>query len=111
MQARDQTQAAQTLAALTRLVFAPGALRDIERLTALLMEQDVSAAGTTARILIDGLGILKQHPLIGREAEAGLRELVISRGRSGYVTLYRFDVATDTAIVLALRHQREGGYA
>jgi len=96
---------------LTRLVFAPGALRDIERLTEFLIEQDAYAAGTTARILIDGLGILKHHPLIGREAEAGLRELVISRGRSGYVALYRFDVATDTALVLALRHQREGGYA
>ncbi|MBZ0144738.1 MAG: type II toxin-antitoxin system RelE/ParE family toxin [Rhodocyclaceae bacterium] len=96
---------------MTRLVFAPGALRDIERLTDFLIEQDAYAAGATARILIEGLGILKQHPLIGREAEAGLRELVISRGRSGYVALYRFDVAADTALVLALRHQREGGYA
>ncbi len=96
---------------MTRLVFAPGALRDIERLTEFLIEQDAYAAATTARILIEGLGILKQHPLIGREAEAGLRELVISRGRSGYVALYRFDVATDTALVLAIRHQREGGYA
>lgn len=96
---------------MTRLVLAPGALRDIDRLTEFLIEQDARAAVATARILIDGLGILKQHPLIGREAEAGLRELVISRGRSGYVALYRFDVATDTALVLALRHQREGGYA
>ena len=96
---------------MTRLVFAPGALRDIERLTDFLIEQDAYAAGATARILIEGLGILKQHPLIGREAEAGLRELVISRGRSGYVALYRFDVAADTALVLTLRHQREGGYA
>jgi plasmid stabilization system protein ParE len=96
---------------LTRLVLAPGALRDIERLTDFLVEQDAPAAGATARILTEGLGILKQHPLIGREAEAGLRELVISRGRSGYVALYRFDVAADTALVLAIRHQREGGYA
>ena len=96
---------------MTRLVFAPGALRDIERLTEFLIEQDAYAAGATARILIEGLGILKQHPLIGREAEAGLRELVISRGRSGYVALYRFDVAADTALVLAIRHQREDGYA
>lgn len=96
---------------MTRLVLAPGALRDIDRLTEFLIEQDARAAVATARILIDGLGILKQHPLIGREAEAGLRELVISRGRSGYVALYRFDVAADTALVLALRHQREGGYA
>ena len=95
---------------MTRLVFAPGALRDIERLTAFLSEQDAHAAATTARIFTEGLGILKQHPLIGREAEAGLRELVISRGRSGYVALYSYDVVSDTALILAIRHQREGGY-
>lgn len=95
---------------MTRLVFAPGALRDIERLTAFLIEQNAHAAATTARILTEGLGILKQHPLIGREAEAGLRELVISRGRSGYVALYSYDVVSDTALILAIRHQREGGY-
>jgi plasmid stabilization system protein ParE len=95
---------------LTRLVLAPGALRDIERLTDLLIEQDAHAAASTARILTEGLAILKLHPLIGREAEAGLRELVISRGRSGHVALYRYDVAADTAPILAIRHQREGGY-
>ncbi len=97
--------------ALTRLVLAPGALRDIERLADFLIERDAQAASATARVLVDGLAILRQHPLIGREAEAGLRELVISRGRSGYVALYRYDVASDTALILAIRHQREGGYA
>ncbi|HMM53956.1 MAG TPA: type II toxin-antitoxin system RelE/ParE family toxin [Candidatus Desulfobacillus sp.] len=96
---------------MTRLILAPGALRDIERLADFLLEQDASAAEATARILTEGLGILKRHPLIGREAEAGLRELVISRGRSGYVALYRLDVVADVALVLAIRHQREGGYA
>ncbi len=95
---------------MTRLVLAPGALRDIERLADFLIERDAHAAAATARVLIDGLAILRQHPLIGREAEAGLRELVISRGRSGYVALYRYDVAADTALILAIRHQREGGY-
>ncbi len=95
---------------MTRLVLAPGVLRDIERLADFLIEQDAHAASATARVLIDGLAILRQHPLIGREAEAGLRELVISRGRSGYVALYRFDVASDTALILAIRHQREDGY-
>ena len=95
---------------MTRLVLAPGALRDIERLADFLIERDAHTAAATARVLIDGLAILRQHPLIGREAEAGLRELVISRGRSGYVALYRYDVAADTALILAIRHQREGGY-
>jgi plasmid stabilization system protein ParE len=94
-----------------RLVFAPRALADIERLGEFLLDSDPAAALATAEVLIDGLSILKRHPLIGRIAEFGLRELVISRGRSGYVALYRYDVPSDTALVLALRHQREGGYA
>ena len=96
---------------MTRLVLAPRALADIERLTEFLLESDTTAASATAEILIDGLSILKQHALVGRVIESGLRELVISRGRSGYVALYRYDVASDTALILAIRHQREGGYA
>lgn len=95
---------------MTRLIFAPRALQDIERLTDFLMAQQPSAAQATAEILINGLDLLKQHPLIGRSAEFGLRELVISRGRTGYVALYRYNVALDTALVLAIRHQREGAY-
>jgi plasmid stabilization system protein ParE len=46
------------------------------------------------------------HPLLGRPAGHGLRELLISRGRTGYVALYQYDAATDAVVVLAVRHQR-----
>jgi hypothetical protein len=49
-------------------------------------------------------------PRIGRPAEQGLRELVISRGKTGYVALYRYDATADRVLVLALRHQPEAGY-
>lgn len=68
------------------------------------------AASQTGWVLIHGLQILQDHPLIGRFAELGYRELLISRGRTGHVALYRFDAATDIALVLTLRHQRETGY-
>jgi plasmid stabilization system protein ParE len=93
-----------------RLVLAPGAFRDIERLTDFLLESDSAAARETGEILISGLQILKHHPLVGRKAEHGYRELVISRGRSGYVVLYTYDAMADVATVLAIRHQREDGY-
>jgi plasmid stabilization system protein ParE len=94
---------------VTRLVFAPTALRDLERLAEFLLEQSERQAAETKPLLIDGLQILKRHPLIGRPAEEGLRELLISRGRSGYVALYRYLVESDTVLVLAIRHQREVG--
>ena len=95
---------------MTRLIFSPHALQDIERLAEFLMESDPPAAGVTAEVLIGGLRILKDHPLIGRPAELGYRELLISRGRTGYVALYKYDVGRDAAIILAVRHQREGGF-
>ena len=57
-----------------------------------------------------GVLVLEQHPLIGRPAEDGMRELVISRGRTGYVALYDYLAPVDTVVILALRHQREAGY-
>jgi len=55
--------------------------------------------------------MLQDHPLVGRIVEDGRRELVISRGKTGYVALYRYDEARDIVFVLALRHQREAGFA
>lgn len=92
---------------MARLVFAPRALRDLERLADFLLQQSAADAAATAPPIGSALQVLKQHPMIGRPAEAGLRELMISRGRSGYVALYRYDPASDTAVVLAIRHQRE----
>jgi plasmid stabilization system protein ParE len=95
---------------LTRLVFAPRALDDLDRLANFLLEQSRRVARETGPLILEGLEALKRHPLVGRPAEHGLRELLISRGRSGYVALYRYDPGTDTVLVLALRHQREGGF-
>jgi plasmid stabilization system protein ParE len=95
---------------VARLVFAPRALLDIERLTEFLIESEPKTANATASLLFGGLRVLKDHPLIGRPAERGYRELLISHGRSGYVALYKYDIERDTAIVLAIRHQRESGF-
>ena len=94
---------------MARLVFAPAALNDLERLAVFLLDQSQRQAAETRPLLIDGLQVLKRHPLIGRPAEHGLRELLISRGRSGYVALYRYLVESDTVLILAPRHQREAG--
>ncbi len=61
-------------------------------------------------LIAEAVHILANHPFIGRPAENGLRELVISRGRSGYVALYSYEEPDDTVLVLAIRHQREAGY-
>ena len=92
---------------MTIVFYSPGALADIERLAEFLTATDLNAAVETGRILMAAIAMLAGHPLVGRIAESGLRELVISRGRSGYVALYRFDAETDRVFILAIRHQRE----
>lgn len=95
---------------MTRLVLSPAAFQDLDRLTDFLLESDPAAATDTAPLLISGLRVLRQHPLIGRPVERGYRELVISRGDTGYVALYKFDIEDDLVIVLTIRHQREAGH-
>lgn len=86
------------------------ATADLERLRDFLLDSAPEAAQETVDIILDGLNILGSHPLVGRPVGHGLRELIISRGRTGYLALYRYDAQADVALVLALRHQRENDY-
>jgi plasmid stabilization system protein ParE len=95
---------------MTELLYSEQALVDVERLVDFLLSSDADAAQDTARVIFEALEILQAHPEIGRKVLFGQRELVISRGRTGYLALYRFLARTDQVLVLALRHQREAGY-
>lgn len=95
---------------MAALYFAPRALADVDRLAAFLLDQSPGTAEETSPLIVGGLALLQQHPLMGRPVEMGLRELLISRGRTGYIALYRYDPLTDRVLVLRLRHQREEGF-
>ncbi len=86
------------------------ALQDLQRLTDFLDDNDPDAASGTVDIIIEAIEILVRHPEIGRKAGSTHRELVISRGRSGYIALYRFNPMLDVVLISAIRHQRESGY-
>ncbi len=94
---------------MAQLIYSQQALDDLERLVDFLIESDPRAALGTVDLIEEAVVVLKRHPLIGRPVEAGLRELIISRGRTGYVALYSFEEADDTVLILAIRHQREAG--
>jgi hypothetical protein len=47
--------------------------------------------------------------LVGRLCDNHLRELVISRGKSGYVALYSFEENKKAILINAIRHQKESG--
>ncbi len=83
---------------------------DLDRLAMFLVESMPQEAEKTFQIVDDALMLLASHPEIGRPIDHGLRELMISRGRTGYIALYVFDEINDVVFVLAVRHQREAGY-
>lgn len=95
---------------MARLAYSGRALADLERPTDFLAETDLGAAAETVGLIEEAVDLLVRHPLIGRPVEHGLRELVISRGRTGYIALYSFEEAHDAVLILAIRHQREAGY-
>ncbi|HYV46759.1 MAG TPA: type II toxin-antitoxin system RelE/ParE family toxin [Myxococcaceae bacterium] len=86
------------------------ALADLDRLSDFLLEHDPLLADRAIDRICEAVFILKDHPMIGRLVEGGLRELLISRGRTGYIALYRFDEVEDVVQVLSVRHQREAKY-
>lgn len=69
-----------------------------------------SSARAQVEAVCEAVAILGHHPLIGRGVKHGFRELVISRGKTGFVALYRFAPRDDRVTVLRIRHQRELGY-
>ena len=95
---------------MAKLSYSPRALQDLVRLTDFLLPIDPQAALQTIDLIEEAVHILRRHPQIGRPVEDGLRELLISRGSSGYVALYSFEQAHDACLILAIRHQREAGY-
>jgi plasmid stabilization system protein ParE len=92
------------------LIYAAGAFEDLERIYRSLAEDDPTLAANSVRLIRDAIHALEHTPMLGRPAEGGLRERVISRGRTGYVALYRFHELDDTVLVLSIRHRREAGY-
>lgn len=96
-------------APLARVVYSPRALADLERL-ADFVSAEPDVAHRVLALITEAVEMLERHPFLGRPAEAGLRELVISHGRTGYVALYAIERRRDAVAVLAIRHQREAGY-
>lgn len=87
------------------------ALADLERLFDFIAAEDPRNAREQALSVRKAFELLADHPLLGRAVEDGRRELVLSRGRYGYIAKYRWLPAEDIILILAIRHQLAAGYA
>jgi plasmid stabilization system protein ParE len=96
---------------MSRVEFAPEVGDDLDRILEHLLEHEVAEARSRIEDIMRAIDVLERNPLIGRPVRADLRELVIGHRARGYVALYRYVAELDTAFVLAIRGQKEGGYA
>jgi len=96
---------------VTRVILSQAALDDLLRLEEFLVESHDSMAGELLDFILDALQVLTHQPGIGRPVQYGLRELIISRRRTGYLARYEFDLPLDLVRVARIRHQRETGYS
>ena len=96
---------------MPRVFLSQAAFDDLLRLQEFLAESEDPMAGELLDFILDALHVLTHQPGIGRPVEGGLRELIISRRRSGYLARYEFDQVRDLVLVARIRHQRESGYS
>ncbi|NWG30718.1 MAG: type II toxin-antitoxin system RelE/ParE family toxin [Rhodocyclaceae bacterium] len=96
---------------MARIELAPEVADDFERILEHLARYEVRQPAQRLHEIIAAIDVLETNPLIGRPVENGKRELVIGRRSHGYLALYRYIAEIDTVFVLAIRSQREAGYA
>lgn len=96
---------------MARIELAQAVGDDFQRIIEHLEQHQVVEAAERIHDIIQAIAVLEHNPLIGRPVKAGKRELVIGQRTRGYVALYRYLAEIDTVFVLALRAQREAGYA
>jgi plasmid stabilization system protein ParE len=96
---------------MPRLIWSPQALLDVQRLYRFLATKNTDAAKRAAKAIREGVKVLAAQPGVGRPAEdmePEYREWLIDFGDSGYIALYHYD--GKTAVIVAVRHQKEVGY-
>ncbi len=96
---------------MARVELAPEVADDFDRILDHLLSHEVEDAASRVHDITAAIAVLERNPLIGRPARKERRELIIGRGTRGYVALYRYVPEIDTVFVLAVRSQREAGYA
>lgn len=96
---------------MARVELAPDIGDDFDRILDHLSSHQVMQTASRIEDIIRAIDVLERNPLIGRPLREDLRELVIGRRTRGYVALYRYVAELDTVFVLAIRGQKEAGYA
>jgi plasmid stabilization system protein ParE len=98
------------LQAFGKVTYSAAAFADLEDIFTDLDADDPTLAGNSVALIAAAVSELSTRPRLGRPAEEGLRERVISRGRTGYIALYRHLELDDCVLIIGIRHRYAAGY-
>lgn len=96
---------------MAQVIFAPAAVRDMQRLREFLKAKNPNAAKRAGEAIRQGVQMLGLHPMMGRLIEdlpEQYREWLIDFGDNGYAARYRID--GNIVTILVVRHQKEVEY-
>jgi plasmid stabilization system protein ParE len=97
---------------MPQVIFAPAAIRDLQRLRDFLRPKNPDATRRAGEAIRQGARILGAQPRLGRMVDdlpEQFREWIVDFGDSGYVARYHID--GDAVTILAIRHQKEAGFS
>ncbi|MFM7786399.1 MAG: type II toxin-antitoxin system RelE/ParE family toxin [Gammaproteobacteria bacterium] len=95
---------------MATVVYSAAVLAGLEQILGLMAQGNAGLATATASVISSAIDTLAEHPLLGPRVHGDIRALLISRGRTGHIALYRYRVLQDEVRVLAIRTQREMGF-
>ncbi|WP_289882692.1 type II toxin-antitoxin system RelE/ParE family toxin [Xanthomonas arboricola] len=90
---------------------APEVAQDLEQIFDQLQRHEAAHVAARLHEIIAAIDVLETNPLIGRPAGGDRCERVIGHGAHGNLALYCHVAQIDTVFVLAVRSQREAGFA
>jgi plasmid stabilization system protein ParE len=95
-----------------KIVLSKSALAKLNEIKKFYAQRDPKIGDRAVDVIEAAFLPLLHSPEIGRPFEGSTlrRELIIPFGRSGFISLYEIDKASNRIVIVALRHQKEDGF-
>jgi toxin ParE1/3/4 len=90
------------------ILLSPDAALDVERLRAFLDQNNPDAARRALALIWSAIERLQEFPAMGTPTkDAGIRQIVIRFGASGYIVRYNVRAGTKDILIMRIWHGRE----
>ncbi|MBX2809844.1 MAG: type II toxin-antitoxin system RelE/ParE family toxin [Cellvibrionaceae bacterium] len=93
-----------------KIIWLPGASRDVARLRDFLTSKNPIAAQRAAKRIVEGVMILKDNPGTGSPVDTLMkyREIKLSFGSGDYIIRYREEY--ENVVIMRVRHSKEKSF-